>query len=119
MMRDNREVVGDVARTVGGSLVAPPIDPTHIQRYFGDLKGLGTVDDLVSRVTGGVPLNAVTTGADLERVLQYGHHRSVTEHLPAVWKNNGEDVRPQKRLVVLKSPAHEIPDIRVSHWRPS
>ena len=32
MMRDNRGVVGDVARAVGGSLVAPPIDPTHIQR---------------------------------------------------------------------------------------
>ena len=34
MTRDNRGVVGDVARAVGGSLVAPPIDPTHIQRYF-------------------------------------------------------------------------------------
>ena len=31
MMRDNQSVVGDVARVVGGSLVAPPIDPTHIQ----------------------------------------------------------------------------------------
>ena len=32
MMRDDRGVVGDVARAVGGSLVAPPIEPTHIQR---------------------------------------------------------------------------------------
>ena len=43
MMRDNRGVVGNVARAVGGPLVAPLIDPTHIQRYFGDLKSFGAV----------------------------------------------------------------------------
>ena len=41
MMRDERRVVGDVARAIGGPLVAPPTDAIHIQRYFGDLKGLG------------------------------------------------------------------------------
>ena len=41
MMRDNRGVVGDVERAIGGPPVAPTIDPIHIQRYFGDLKGLG------------------------------------------------------------------------------
>ena len=30
MMRQQRGVVGDVARSVGGGLVAPPIDPTQI-----------------------------------------------------------------------------------------
>ena len=84
MMRDNKGVVGDVARAVGGSLVAPPIYPTHVQRYFGDLKGFGAVDEVVSIVTRGVPVNAVTTGADRERALQYGNHRSVAEHLPAI-----------------------------------
>ena len=33
-------------------------------------------------VTGGVPVNAVASGADLERALEYGNHSSVTEHLP-------------------------------------
>ena len=89
-MRDNRGVVRDVARAVGGSLVAPLIDLTHIQRYFGHLKSFGAV---VSIVTGGAPVNAVTTGADLERALQHGNHRSVTEHLPAAWKKIGEDTR--------------------------
>ena len=84
MMRDNRGVVGDEARAVGGSLVAPPIYPTHIQRHLGDLKCFGAVDELVS--VGGVPVNAVTTGADLERAFQYGNYRSVTEYLPTVWK---------------------------------
>ena len=51
--------MGDVARAVGGCLVAPPIDPIHIQRYFGDLKGFGAVDELVSIVAGDVPVEAV------------------------------------------------------------
>ena len=89
VMRDKRGVVGDVARAIGGSLVAPPIDPVHIQRF-------GAVDELVRIVTGGVPVHAAATGADLERALLYGNHLSVYEHLPAVWKQLGEDVRRQK-----------------------
>ena len=69
-------------------MVAPPIDPAHIQRYFGDLKGFGAVDELVMIVTGGMPVNAVASGADLRRALQCGNHSSVTEHLPAIWKKN-------------------------------
>ena len=56
------------------------------------------MDELVSIVTGDVPVNAVTRGADLERVLQCGNHRGVTKHLPEVWKKIGEDVRHQKNI---------------------
>ena len=41
----------DVARAIGESLVAPPIDPVHMQRYFIHLKGFGAVDELVMIVT--------------------------------------------------------------------
>ena len=85
MIRRKQGVVGDVARLIGGSLVAPPIDPVYIQRYFGDLKGFGAVDELVMIGTEGVPVNAVASEADLERALQYGNHSSVTEHLAAIW----------------------------------
>ena len=84
-MRDKRGVVGDVARAIG-SLVAPPIDPVHIRRYFGDSKGFGAVEELVRIVTGEVAVHAAATGADLERALQYGNHPSVNEHMPAIWK---------------------------------
>ena len=47
-------------------------------------------------------MDAVTTGADLERALQYGSHRSVTKHLPAVRKKNGKNGRREKCLVILK-----------------
>ena len=114
MTRDSRGVVGDIARVVGGSPVAPPIDPTHIQRYFVDVKGLGAMDERGSIVAGGVPVNAVMSAVDLERALQYGNLRSVTEHLPIVRKKIGEAVRRQKCLVMLKSAAHEIPNPRVS-----
>ena len=90
-MRDKRGVVGDVARAIEASLVVPSIDPVHIQRYFGDLKGLGAVDELVRIVTGVVPCtHAAATGADLERALQYGNHPSINEHLPAVWKKSAK-----------------------------
>ena len=61
-------------------------------------------------------MNAVTTGADLERALQNGNHRSVTEHLPAVWKKIEKDtsIRRQKCLVILKSAARAIPNLSVS-----
>ena len=36
------------------------------------MKGFGAVDELVSIVTGGIPVNAVMSGVDLERALQYG-----------------------------------------------
>ena len=114
MIRREQKVVGDVARLIGGSLVAPPIDPVHIQHCFGGLKRFRAVDELVMTVTGGVPVNAVASGADLERAIQYGNHSSVTEYLPEIWKNIGEDVRRQKCLVIQKPAAHEIPNLRVS-----
>ena len=67
-MRDEGGVVGE-ARAIGGSLGAPPVDPVYIQRYFGDLKGLEAVDEVFRIVTGGVPVHAAGTCADLERSL--------------------------------------------------
>ena len=66
-------VVADVARLIGGSMVALPIDSVQIQRSFGDLKGFGAVDDLVMTVTGGVAVSAVASEADLERALRTLH----------------------------------------------
>ena len=43
------------------------------------------MDELVTMVTGGVPVNAAATDVDLERALQYGNHRSVIEHLENNW----------------------------------
>ena len=40
MMRDNRGRVGDVARSLGGILVTPPVDPDYIRPYVGELKGV-------------------------------------------------------------------------------
>ena len=105
----------DVALAIAGSLVAPPIYPVHLQRYFGGLKVFGAVDELVTIVTVGAPCTRRCDGANLERALQYGNHPSVNEHLPVVWeKNIGEGVRRQKCVVIQKSAAHEIPNLRVS-----
>ena len=83
IMPDNRGVVGDEARAVGGSLVAPLID-SILRTHTTILRRLEKLRGSVSIVTGGVPVNAVTTGVNLERASQYGNHRSATEHLPTV-----------------------------------
>ena len=85
-MRQQRGVVGDVARSVGGGLVPPPIDPTQIQRYFGDLKGFETIDELITIVTTGVPVHSAATRVELDHASQYGNHRSAKEYLPAIWE---------------------------------
>ena len=114
-IREKQGVMRDVARLIkGSSSVAPPTDPVHIQRCFGDLKGFRAVDELVMIVTGRVLVSAVVSGADLERVLRYGNHSSITKHLPAIWKKIGEDVRRQECSVRPKSAAHEIPNLGVS-----
>ena len=110
-------VLGDIARALGGTLVATPVDATQTQRYFGDLKGFGAIDELINIVTRGVPVKAAPPGARLDRALQYGNHRSGTEHLPAIWKKLGEDAGRQKCLVIQKSAAHVIPNLRVSPLR--
>ena len=50
MMRDNRGRVGDVAKSLSGILVTPPVDPGCTRRYFGELKGFPEIDELITIV---------------------------------------------------------------------
>lgn len=45
LMRAKRGVAGDVARALGGLLVAPPTDPTEIKRHFGQVRGFSAMND--------------------------------------------------------------------------
>ena len=100
MIREKRGVMGDVARLIGGSLVAPPIDPVNTQRYFGDPKAFGAVDELVVIVTGGVSLRPKQISSARYRTETTAISPSTCQHL----KKNGEDVRRRKmlRLVMQK-----------------
>ena len=86
MMRDNRGRVGDVARSLGGILVTPPVDPDYIRRYFGESKGFPKIDELITIVSEGVPVIAPPSLAYLESALRYGNIRSAEEHLPLIWE---------------------------------
>ena len=86
MMRDNRGRVGDVARSLGGILVTPPVDPDYIRRYFGELKGFPKIDELITIVSEGVPVIAPPSQADLESALRYGNHRSAEQHHHHIWE---------------------------------
>ena len=113
MMRDNRGRVEDVARSLGGILVTPSVDPDYVRRYFGDLKRFPKINELITIMSGGVPVIAPPSQADLESALRYGNHRSAEEHFPLIWKKIGEDVRREKCLVIKKPAAHEIPNVRI------
>ena len=76
--------MGDVARALGGSLVAPPVEVAQIRRHFGDLKDFGAINELITIVTRAVPVKATPPGVGLDRALQYGNHRSAAEHLPVI-----------------------------------
>ena len=90
MMCDNRGRVGDAARSLGGILVTPPVDPDYIRRYFGELKGFPKIDELITIVSGGVPVIAPPSQADLENALRYGNHRSAEEHHHLIWEKSGK-----------------------------
>ena len=84
LTRQHNGVVGDVARALGGSLVAPPVEVAQIRRHFGDLKDFGAINELITIVTRAVPVKATPPGVGLDRALQYGNHRSAAEHLPVI-----------------------------------
>ena len=113
MMKIRGGGVGEVARSLGGVLVKPPVDPSEIRQHFGTLKGFPQINELLTIIAGGVPVIARTSTADLDTALRYGNHRSAQEHLPLIWKKLGEDVRRERCLVIHKSAAHEIPHLRV------
>ena len=71
------------------------------------MKWFGAVDELVRIVTGGVPVHAEATGADLECAIPYGNHPSQCQRAFAGGLENiGEEVRGDKCLVIQKSAAH-------------
>ena len=70
MVRDKRDRVEDVARSLGGILVTPLVDPNYIRRYFRELKGFSKIDELIIIVSGGVPVIAPPSQADLESELR-------------------------------------------------
>ena len=90
MMRDNRGRAGDVARYLSGILVTPPVDPDYVRRYFGELKGFLKIDELITTVSGGVPVIASPFQADLESALRYGNNRNAEDHHNLIWKKSGK-----------------------------
>ena len=90
MMRDSRGRVGDVARSLGGILVTPPVDPDYMRRYFGELKRFPKIHELITTVSGRVLVIAPPSQADLESALRYGDRRSAEEHHHLIWEKSAK-----------------------------
>ena len=98
MMCDNRARVGDVTRSLGGILVTPPVDPDYIRRYFGELKRFPKINELITIVSGRVPVIAPPSQADLESALRYGNHRSAEEHHHLILEKPGKTCAEKNAL---------------------
>ena len=62
--------VGDVSRLLGGNTMTPPVDLAAIRGYFERLKGFPQIKELMTIITGGVPVIAETPRTDSERALR-------------------------------------------------
>ena len=81
-----RRRVGNVAVGVGGTLLSPPLSVDQVKRYIGDVKGFPEIDELIDIIQNGVPVNSRVTNLDPTRVLQYGNHTGVREHMDLEWE---------------------------------
>lgn len=85
--RHDIQLSWSVTRFVGDGLTASPIDPVQIQRCVGHPNGFDDIYELITIVTGGVPVFAAATRVDPNRALQYANNRSYLEHLPLIYDN--------------------------------
>ena len=76
--------------------MTPPVDPDYIRLYLGELKGFPKIDELIIIVSGGVPVIAPPSQADLERAMRYGNHRSAEEHHHQIWEKWGKTCAEKK-----------------------
>ena len=76
--------VGEVAVGLGGTLVSPPLSVDHVEHYFGEVKGFPAITELIDIMKNGVPVKTSVTNLDPSRVIRYGNHSTVLEHMDLV-----------------------------------
>lgn len=104
--------MGQVARLIGGELMADHRNADLIQQYFSQ-KGFVEMDTLMGAVRNGVPVD-VEKGGDLAAAMQYGNHSSAHTHYDLVWQRLIDDIRWGRVVVLHKSAADRIKHLRVS-----
>lgn len=112
--RQSRGVIGEVARALGGSLVAPPVEDTQLQRYFVDLKGFGAIDEVITKVTRGVPVKEEPPWSSLDRDYSMAQPPQRRRAFTCYLGKLNEYIRRQKCIVIKKSAVQDIPNLRVS-----
>lgn len=91
--------VGVVAWEVGGTVVTPPIDPSRVKHCVGDSKGFPQMAELGQIIEMGY-LSEQKSAHDLNKALEDGNHRSLSNHLPAVWNKIFQDTRRNRCWVI-------------------
>lgn len=83
--------VKDLARQVGGTLLALHIDPKRKKRFYGDRCDVNGWQDLVKVAAEGVSVE-IRIGGNLQQELAYGNHRNVQKYRGEVLRKVMADV---------------------------
>lgn len=94
--------------TRGGTLLAPHMDSSRMDEYFGRHRRVGGGEELEMTDRKGIPAE-IQTGEDLERELAYGSHRSATKYRGKALRNTATNVHLGKSIVLPEAQANEIP----------
>ena len=66
-------------------MVSLPLSVSQVEHYFGNIKSLPAITELVDVTKNGVPLKTSVTNLELPRAMQYGNHSAVVEQMDLVW----------------------------------
>lgn len=70
----DQDHAGNIANTVGGTLVPPPVNVGEVQKDFGHTKTFSGVADLLETFNAGIRVRTVASRSDVRKALRYGNH---------------------------------------------
>ena len=95
------------------ALDVPRVKAARIRFWFGRKKGFPRVEQLADIVEHGAPVH-VKGSTDIGAALAYSNNRSVAPHSDAILAKIFDDVRFGRSIIIPRSEAHTIPDLRLS-----
>ena len=84
----------------GRTVVSSPFSVGQVKHYFGNVKGVPAITELVDIIKNGVPVKTSVANLDPTREMQHGNHSTVVEHMDLVWEKLFEDIRRNRVLLI-------------------
>ena len=104
-------MMGNVAASFGGELIASHRDANLIEQHFGS-KGFHDMERLMQTARHGVPVDVVE-GGNLDAALQYGNHSSTLQHSDLLHDRLVEDIVSGRVLPLHRPIARTVRELRI------